>query len=61
MGLQYAPDEAFRHQKLWKSSVAIQLNDDPHEKRFLQKYLHQMKFEVAWTEPEAFMKDLYQA
>jgi hypothetical protein len=45
---------------LWKTSVAIQLEEHPHEQEYLQKYLRQVKFEVEWTDPDNFLQELYE-
>jgi hypothetical protein len=48
-----------RPPSLWKTSVAIQLEESSQEREYLAKYLRQVKFEVEWTDPVSFIQELY--
>jgi hypothetical protein len=49
-----------RPRELWKSSVAIQLNDNDYERQYLERYLRQISFEVEWAAASEFIESLYQ-
>ncbi len=49
-----------RPQSLWKTSVAIQLEENAMEREYVKKYLRQVKFEVVWNDAPGFIQELYQ-
>lgn len=46
---------------MWKTSIAIQLEEEPMIQEYVQRYLRQARFDVEWKEAGAFILDLYRS